>query len=82
MKKPASYPLRLPVSLKSAIAEISKEEGISINQFVVLAVAEKVSAMKTAAFFATRKAEADIEAALRTLHRNGGQPPDPEDRMP
>jgi len=83
MKKSAStYPLRLPVSLKSAVAEISKEEGTSINQFVVMAVAEKVSAMKTAAFFATRAAEADIEAALRILRRDGGQPPEPEDRLP
>ena len=83
MKKSAStYPLRLPASLKSAVAEISKEEGTSINQFVVMAVAEKISAMKTAAFFATRTAEADIEAALRILRRGGGQPPEPGDRLP
>lgn len=83
MKKSAStYPLRLPTSLKSAVAEISKEEGTSINQFVVMAVAEKIAAMKTAAFFATRATEADIEAALRTLRRDGGQPPEPEDRLP
>ena len=83
MKKSAStYPLRLPASLKSAVAEISKEEGTSINQFVVMAVAEKISAMKTAAFFATRAAEADIETALRILHRDGGKPPEPEDRLP
>ena len=81
MKKSAStYPLRLPTSLKSAVAEISKEEGTSINQFVVVAVAEKISAMKTAAFFAARETEADIEAALRILRRDGGQPPEPEDR--
>lgn len=83
MKKSAStYPLRLPASLKSAVAEISKEEGTSINQFVVMAVAEKVSAMKMASFFATCASEADIEAALRTLRRDGGQPPEPEDRLP
>lgn len=83
MKKSAStYPLRLPASLKSAVAEISKEEGTSINQFIVLAVAEKITAMKTAAFFATRATEADVEAALRTLRRDGGQPPEPEDRLP
>lgn len=83
MKEPAStYSLRLPASLKSAVAEISKEEGASINQFVVMAVAEKVSAMKTAAFFATHAAEADLEAALRILRGNEGQPPEPEDRLP
>lgn len=81
-KQANTYLLRLPASLKAAVAEISKEEGTSINQFAVLAIAEKISAMKTAAFFAARKAEADAEAALRILHRDGGQPPEPEDRSP
>ena len=80
-RKTSTYPLRLPVSLKSAVAEISKEDGTSINQFVATAVAEKVAAMKTADFFAARAAEADIEAARRILRRAGGQPPEPEDRL-
>ena len=45
------------------------------------AVAEKVAAMKTTDFFATRATEADIEAARRILRRTGGQPPEPEDRL-
>ena len=75
------YPLRLPASLKAAVAEISRKDGTSINQFVVTAVAEKISAMKTAEFFTTRGAEADIEAARRLLRRDGGQPPMPDDRL-
>ena len=84
MKKQIStYPLRLPASLKAAVAEISEEEGTSINQFVTTAVAEKISAMKTAEFFAARSAKAcDIEAARRLLRRDGGQPPDSHDRLP
>ena len=81
-KQTSTYPLRLPASLKEAVAEISKEDGTSINQFVVMAVAEKVSAMRTAEFFAARSAEADLEAARRILRRAGGQPPDPDDRLP
>ena len=81
-KQTSTYPLRLPASLKAAVAEISKEDGTSINQFVVTAVAEKVSAMKTAEFFAARSAEADLEAARRILRRAGGQPPEPDDRLP
>ena len=76
-KKVSVYPLRLPASLKAAVAEISREEGTSINQFVAMAVAEKISAMKTAEFFTARGAEADIEAARRLLRRDGGQPPMP-----
>ena len=82
MKKNVSvYPLRLPASLKAAVAEISREEGTSINQFVAMAVAEKISAMKTAEFFTARGAEADIEAARRLLRRDGGQSPTPNDRL-
>ncbi len=82
MKKQLStYPLRLPASLKAAVAEISKADGTSINQLVTTAVAEKVSAMKTAEFFSERVSRADIAAARRLLRRDGGQPPEPEDRI-
>lgn len=82
MKKQIStYPLRLPRSLKAAVTNICKEDGTSINQFVATAVAGKVSAMKTAEFFATHTADADIEAARRLLHRDGGAPPEPHDRL-
>ena len=80
-KETSTYPLRLPKSLKEAAAQIAREDGTSINQFVATAVAEKVSAMKTADFFAARSAEADIEAARRLLRRDGGEPPEPEDRL-
>lgn len=81
-KQTVTYPLRLPASLKAAVAEISKEDGTSINQFVATAVAEKISAMKTAEFFTSHRAKADIKAARRILRRKGGQPPEPEDRLP
>ena len=80
-KQTSTYPLRLPVSLKSAVAEISRQDGTSTNQFVVTAVAEKVTALKTAGFFIERGGEADIEAARRILRREGGRPPEPEDRL-
>ena len=72
-KQKSTYPLRLPASLKAIVAEISKEDGTSINQFVMAAVAEKVSAMKTAEFFAMRAAEADLEC---------GPPPSSKGRRP
>ena len=60
---------------------ISKADGTSINQFVATAVAEKVSAMRTAEFFTGRAAQADVEAARRLLRREGGQTPEPEDQF-
>ena len=76
----STYPLRLPASLKAAVEKLSKQDGTSINQFVVVAVAEKVAAMTTAEFFAERRARADPEAFRRILNREGGEPPRPDDR--
>ena len=81
-KRLATYPLRLPASLKAAVAEVARRDGTSINQFVTTAVAEKLSAMRTAEFFAERRTSADIEEARRILFRNGGKEPEPEDRLP
>ncbi len=75
MKETRTYPLRLPRSLKDAVARISKEDGTSINQFVAMAVAEKVSALQTARFFSDRKARADFKAFDKILKRRGGKPP-------
>ena len=76
-----TYPLRLPKSLKQAVEQLSKEERTSINQFVATAVAEKVSALRTARFFADRRARADFKAFDRLMKRRGGQPPREGDRI-
>jgi hypothetical protein len=78
----STYPLRLPRSLKDAVEKLSREDGTSINQFVVVtAVAEKVSAMTTAQYFTERKERADMEAFDRILNREGGEPPQPGDEL-
>lgn len=82
MRSVASYPLRLPRSLKAAAERLAREEGTSLNQFVVMAVAEKVSALETAAFFEKRRARADMGAFMRILNREGGVPPRPGDEIP
>ena len=58
MKETRTYPLRLPRSLKEAVERLSREDRTSINQFVATAVAEKVSALQTAAYFTDRQARA------------------------
>ena len=78
----STYPLRLPVSLKTAVEKLSRRDGTSINQFVVVAVAEKVAAMTTEEIFADRKARANREAFRRILDRTGGEPPRPGDKLP
>jgi uncharacterized protein (DUF1778 family) len=81
MKQVTTYPLRLPRSIKEAVARIAKKEGTSINQFVVVAVAEKLSALGTAAFFEERRSRADMKAFKRIMTRQGGKPPRPGDEV-
>jgi uncharacterized protein (DUF1778 family) len=52
----SNYALRLPASLKKAVEAIAREDGTTLNQFIVSAVAEKLSALKTADYFAERAA--------------------------
>jgi len=81
MKQVTTYPLRLPRSIKEAVARIAKQEGTSINQFVVMAVAEKLSALETAAFFEKRRSRANLKAFKRIMTRQRGEPPRPGDEV-
>jgi hypothetical protein len=77
----ATFPLRLPVSLKTALESISGRDGTSINQFLVVAAAEKIAAMQTEEFFLARRNRVDREAFRRILNREGGEPPSPKDTL-
>lgn len=78
----STYPLRLPASIKAEAERLAEQEGTSLNQFVAVAVAEKVAALRTADFFAARKGKGDREAFLQLMTREGGQPPQTGDEMP
>ena len=82
MKRTSTYPLRLPHSLKQAVERLSKEDGTSINQFVATAVAEKVSALETARFFADRRQRADFKAFDKIMQRRRGERPRAGDALP
>lgn len=40
------YPLRLPATMRRELSSIAKREGISINQFIALALAEKIARLE------------------------------------
>jgi hypothetical protein len=82
MKETQTYPLRLPRSLKEAVERLSREDRTSINQFVATAVAEKVSALQTAKYFADRRPRADFKAFDKIMRRKGGKSPRKGDEMP
>jgi hypothetical protein len=50
-----------------------------MNQFLVIAAAEKVAAMQTEEFFLARRNRSDREAFRRILNREGGELPRAED---
>ncbi|HEY5315305.1 MAG TPA: hypothetical protein VIK18_22425 [Pirellulales bacterium] len=78
----STYPLRLPVSIKSEAEKLAASEGTSLNQFVATAVAEKVAALRTASYFAERRGRADWAAFDRLMARSGGEPPRTGDELP
>lgn len=81
MSETSTYPLRLPKSLKTEVARIAKRDGISVNQFIAMAVAEKVSALETEQFFIERAGHADLDAFRKLLRRAGGEPPSHGDEV-
>jgi hypothetical protein len=81
MKNQSTYPLRLPRSVKAEVERRARQDGISVNQFVATAVAEKLAAMGTAEFFAERRERADFATFDRLMQRKGGEPPGPDDTM-
>lgn len=54
----STYPLKLPNSVKKAAADLAKLDGVSLNQFIAAAVAEKVGTMRTAGEFLQQRAGA------------------------
>ncbi|MEY4907259.1 MAG: hypothetical protein RL260_977 [Pseudomonadota bacterium] len=81
MGTPSNYALRLPRSLKAGAEQVAREDGTTLNQFIVSAVAEKLAALKTADYFTERAQRGDVQAAMALLSRAGGQPPADDDRL-
>jgi len=52
----STYPLNLPISVKEAAAELAKIDGVSLNQFIASAAAEKVGTLRTASVFLQQRA--------------------------
>lgn len=78
----SNYALRIPDSLFEFAKKCAKEDNVSLNQFIVLALAEKVSALKTAEFFAQRIAQARPDRLEKILAKTANHPPVPGDELP
>ena len=74
--------LRLPKSLHEKVREIAEREGISINQFVTTALAEKLSALLTEEYLEARAARGSAERFRAVLDAAPDVEPDPGDESP
>lgn len=78
----SNYALRLQASLKAEAERLAKAEGTTLNQFINVAVAEKIAALRTADFFRERAKRADLASVLDLLDRLGSsEPPRPGDEL-
>ena len=71
----SNYALRVPDSLLAYVRQVAEEEHVSMNQFFVTAIAEKVSALKTEAYFRERRERGDIAAFDDWLMASPDTPP-------
>ena len=79
MGSQSNYALRLPSSLKAGAEVVARQDGTTLNQFIVSAVAEKLAALKTADFFAERALHGNLDQALSMQSRSGGHAPIADD---
>ena len=73
--------LRLPDSLHSEVKSLAKKEGISINQFISSAVAEKMSALLTESYLLQRAKKGDKNAFLNAMAKIPNVEPEQEDKL-
>ena len=73
--------LRLPDSLHKQVRELAQQDGISINQFISTAVAEKLSALMTEDYLEQRAQRGSREKFLAVLAKAPNTPPEPGDEV-
>jgi hypothetical protein len=74
--------IRLPESLHQRVRELSAREGISINQLITAALAEKMSAIMTADYLEARARRGTRKKFLAALAQVPDVEPEPRDRLP
>lgn len=63
--------LRLQTSLLEEAKRVAESEGVALNQLINVAVAEKLSALRTDDYFRERASGANVAKAKRILKRAG-----------
>jgi len=79
----SQFSLRLPNSLMDEAKQVAEQDNVSLNQFFLAAISEKMGELKTKRFFKERSAHTDAEEAIAILSsQKQGETPRPGDEMP
>jgi hypothetical protein len=83
MMRKSNFALRLQPSLLEELRSVASTEDVTLNQFINVAVAEKLAALRAEVYLRKRGTRGDVTDALKILDRLGvGNPPRPDDRIP
>src|SRR5947209_14828300 len=83
MSQRSNFVLRLRPALLEEARKAAEQEGVALNQLINVAVAEKVSTLRTEDYFRERARRANRTETLRILKRAGNDdPPAPGDELP
>jgi hypothetical protein len=73
--------LRLPKSMYGDLKEVAKVEGISMNQFVMIAIAEKIASLNALDYLEKRAKRGSREKLLAVLAKAPDVEPEEYDRL-
>lgn len=73
--------VRLPNSLHNAVRELAQRDNVSINQFITLALAEKISALMTEEYLSQRAQQGNRDKFEAALSKIADVEPDEQDRL-
>lgn len=74
--------LQLPNSIHVQVQNLAEQEGISINEFITLAIAEKLATIDTKNYLQKRAQHGSREKLLAVLAKAPDIEPDPADKLP
>jgi hypothetical protein len=73
--------LTLPQSMQEQVEALAQQEGISITEFITLAVAEKLATLATADYLAERAKRGSREKLLAVLAKAPDVEPEDYDKL-
>ena len=73
--------LRLPESLHERLRELARQENVSMNQFITLALAEKIAALSAEDYLQERAQRGDRPKFERVMSKVADVEPPPYDSL-